>query len=89
MNVDRLFQKALLTRGLEFSIDAVSGRYAIEVNGTQMLVGLENLKRDMALDGDADRVTRFVDSILASSSPSDGATFHRPAILVFGAERLR
>jgi uncharacterized protein YtpQ (UPF0354 family) len=73
MNVDRLFEEQLVYRGLTFSVDAESGRYAIEVNGSQMLVSLENLKRDMERDGAVERVSRFVDSIVASSDISERA----------------
>ena len=74
MNVDRLFEEQLVNRGLTFSVDAESGRYAIEVNGSQMLVSLENLKRDMERDGEVERVARFVDSIVASSDITERAS---------------
>jgi hypothetical protein len=74
MNVDRLFEEQPVNRGLTFSVDAESGRYAVEVNGSQMLVSLENLKRDMERDGEVERVARFVDSIVASSDITERAS---------------
>jgi uncharacterized protein YtpQ (UPF0354 family) len=73
MNVDRLFEEQLVNRGLTFSVDAESGRYAVEVKGSQMLVSLENLKRDVERDGAVERVARFVDSIVATSEISERA----------------
>lgn len=70
MNVRRLFEDDLLRRGFSFSIDAESGRHAVEIGNGQMLVSLENLLRDVANDGDAGRISRFVDAIVASSSVS-------------------
>jgi len=72
MNVRTLFEDELQRRGLSFSIDAESGRHAVEVGGGRMLVSLDNLQRDVAGDGDTGRVTRFVDAIVASSSASEG-----------------
>lgn len=71
MNATRLFENELRTRGLAFSIDDESNRYAVEVNGSRMLVSLENLERNMARDGAAGRVSDFVEAIVASSSASD------------------
>lgn len=71
MNVRVLFEDELQRRGLPFSIDAESGRHAVEVGDLQMLISLDNLQRDVAQDGDTGRVTRFVDAIVASSSVSE------------------
>ncbi len=71
MNVDALFEDELRRRGLAFSIDAKSGRYAVEVGDAQMLISLENLQRDVAKDGDTGRVSWFVDSIVASLSAAE------------------
>jgi uncharacterized protein YtpQ (UPF0354 family) len=71
MNVKSLFEEDLRRRGLSFSIDAQSGRHVVGVGGARMLISLANLERDVATDGDAERVVRFVDSILLSSSTFD------------------
>jgi len=73
MNVKSLFEDDLRRRGLAFSIDPQSGRHVVWVGGARMLISLANLERDVAIDGDADRVVRFVDSILLSSSIADSA----------------
>ena len=73
MNVRPLFEDELKRRGLPFSIDAESGRHAVEIDGWRMLVSLDNLQRDVAGDGDKARVTRFVDTIVASSSATENA----------------
>jgi uncharacterized protein YtpQ (UPF0354 family) len=71
MNVRVLFEDELEKRSLPFSIEEDSGRHAIEVGGERMLIGLDNLQRDIAMDGDTGRVSRFVDSIIASPSIRD------------------
>jgi hypothetical protein len=71
MNVRTLFEDELRQRGLPFSIDAESGRHAVEIGGGRMLVSLDNLQRDVAGDGDSGRVSRFVDAIVASSGVSE------------------
>lgn len=73
MNVIALFEGELRQRGLLFSIDPESGRHAVEIGGGRMLVSLQNLQRDVAIDGDANRVSRFVDAIVASSRKSGDA----------------
>jgi len=73
MNVTTLFEDELRQRGFPFSIDAESGRHAVEVGGGRMLVSLDNLQRDVAGDGDTGRVSRFVDAIVASAGAFDTA----------------
>jgi hypothetical protein len=72
MNIRALFEDELHQRGLPFSIDAESGRHAIEIGGGSMLVSIDNLQRDVASDGDTGRVSRFLDALLASPGVSDG-----------------
>jgi hypothetical protein len=67
MNVRALFEDELRQRGFPFSIDPESGRHAVEIGGARMLVGLENLQRDVVSDGDSGHISRFVDAIIASS----------------------
>lgn len=67
MNIRTLFESELHQRGFPFSIDAESGRHAIEIGGGRMLISIENLQRDVAADGDTGRVSRFVDALLASA----------------------
>lgn len=71
MNFRKLFEDELRRRGLDFSVDAESGRHAIEIGGGQMLVSLDNLQRDVAGDGDMARVSRFVDAIVESAGVTD------------------
>ena len=71
MDVQRLFEDELRKRGLTFSIDSESKRHAVELGGGRLLVSLDNLKRDVAADGDVERVSRFVDAIVASTEGSD------------------
>jgi hypothetical protein len=68
MNVRKQFERELVARDVAFNIDPDSGCYAVAVGGAQLLVNLENLERDVALSGDADHVSRFVDSVLNSVS---------------------
>jgi hypothetical protein len=67
MNARILLEDELRQRGLRFSVDAESGRHAVEVGGGRMLVSLDNLQRDLARDGDTGRISRFVDAIVASA----------------------
>ncbi len=60
------FEQELQSRGLSFSIDEESGRHVLEIGGRRMLVSLENLRRDVARDGDHGRIARFVDTIESS-----------------------
>lgn len=71
VNVRNLFEEELKKRGLAFSIDANSGRHVLEIGEGKMLVSLENLERDISQGKDVDSISRFVNSILASSSLSD------------------
>jgi len=66
MNVAAVFENELRRRGIALAIDAESGRQTIEIDGWSTLISLENLQRDVDRDGDLDRVSRFVDSILAA-----------------------
>lgn len=70
-NARVLFEDELRKRGYAFSIDAESGRHALEIGGGRMLVSLDYLQRDVAKDGDTGRVSRFVDAIVASSGASE------------------
>jgi hypothetical protein len=60
------FEAELRRRRLSFHIDAESGRHAISLGGGKMLVSLDNLRKDVGRDGDAGRITRFVDTLVAS-----------------------
>jgi hypothetical protein len=73
MNVRTLFEDELHQRGLPFCIDAETGRYAVEIDGERMLVSLENLQRDVAMDGDPGRISRFIDAIASSPLDTEGA----------------
>jgi uncharacterized protein YtpQ (UPF0354 family) len=67
MNIQTQFEDELRQRGFAFSIDAESGRYAVEIEGGRTLVNLDNLKRDVAVDGDVSRIARFIDAVVASA----------------------
>jgi uncharacterized protein YtpQ (UPF0354 family) len=73
MNIQTQFEDELRRRGFSFSVDAESGRHAIEIGGGRMLVSLDNLQRDVAGDDDVERVARFVDAVVASAGASEAA----------------
>ena len=73
MNIQMQFEAELERRGLTFSIDAESGRHILEIGGGRMLVSLDNLQRDVSMDGDAGHVVRFVDAIVASADENERA----------------
>lgn len=68
MDTQHLFEEELKRRGIGFSIDAESGRHSLNICGTQILVSLTNIERDLATDGDIGRIARFVDSVVESTS---------------------
>jgi hypothetical protein len=68
MNVRTLFEDELRRRGFSFSIDAESGRHFVKIGDVQSLISLDNLQRDVAGDNDTGRVSRFVDTMIASAS---------------------
>lgn len=70
MDVQKLFEAELGKRSIAFAIDAESGRHSINLNGSTLLVCLENLRRDIE-SGDLGRIERFVDSILKSAAHAD------------------
>src|SRR4029079_4060812 len=73
MNIKTQFEDELRRCGFTFSVDAESGRHAIEIGGGRMLVSLDNLQRDVAADGDAARIARFVERVVASAGASEAA----------------
>lgn len=73
MSIQAQFEEELRRRGFSFSIDAESGRHAVEIGGWRILVSLDNLQRDVASDGDMGRVSRFVDAVVATSGASEAA----------------
>jgi uncharacterized protein YtpQ (UPF0354 family) len=73
MSIQTQFEEELRRRGFTFSIDAESGRHAVEIGGGRMLVSLDNLQRDFASDGDVGRVSRFVDALVASAGAPEAA----------------
>lgn len=73
MNIQTQFEDDLRRRGLAFGIDAESGRHAVEIGGGRVLVSLDNLQRDVAGDGDVERVARFVDAVIATAAESGTA----------------
>jgi hypothetical protein len=73
MNTQTQFEDELRRRGFPFSIDTESGRHSVEIGGWRVLVSLDNLQRDIAVDGDIGRVVRFVDAVVASAGASKTA----------------
>jgi hypothetical protein len=61
------FEAELGKRGIRFTVQKESGRYRLKVDGTELLVSIENLQRDFATDGDLARVARFVDTVLTTT----------------------
>lgn len=60
-----LFEQELRRRKLSFQRTA-DGLYALEVNGGELTVNLENVARDFERDHDAEVIPRFVERCLAS-----------------------
>lgn len=73
VDVRALFEKELTERGIPFQIDSETGLHAIEIDGWNATISLDNLQRDCAKDEDVGRVSRFVDSIIASATTADSA----------------
>lgn len=73
MNIQAQFEDELRRRGFAFSVDAESGRHAVEIGGGTMLVSLENLERDVASDRDVGRIARFVDAVVDAAGASEAA----------------
>lgn len=71
MQVQKLFEDELASRGVAWSIDAASGRHCIDLNEGRLLVSLANLERDVASSADVGKIARFVDSILESDLAVD------------------
>jgi hypothetical protein len=61
------FEAELSRRGVQYRLDGESGRYLIVCDGMERLVSLGNIAREYALDHDASRITRFVDTVLGTS----------------------
>lgn len=72
MSVREQFEWELTERGFSFKIEPESGCYLVSVDESQLKVNLENLERELASGVDADRVARFVNTILASATVTDG-----------------
>ncbi|MBA2113177.1 hypothetical protein [Bremerella alba] len=70
MNVREQFERELTQRGFSFTIDPESGRHLLTVDERQLKVSLDNLERELASDVDAERVARFVDTVIASAKPN-------------------
>lgn len=66
LSARELFEAELTRRGIAFAIDPSSQRHRVNGPNGELLVCLDNLQRDLAHDGDLGRVTRFVDTVLAS-----------------------
>ncbi len=73
MELRALFEKELTERGIPFQVDVETGLHAVEIDGWNATISLDNLQRDCAKDGDVGRVSRFVDSIIASATNADSA----------------
>jgi len=62
-----LFEQELRRRGISFARDSESGRHVLErVDGTRLLLNLDNLTREFERDDDPGRIARFIDTALAS-----------------------
>ncbi len=70
-SVREQFERELTDRGYTLEIDPESGCYLLAIGGGQLKVSLENLERELAGGADADRVARFVDTVIASASTTD------------------
>ena len=65
------FEAELRRRNIAFSVDQESGRHSLELSEGRTLVSLANLEKDVAGDGDLSRVTRFVDTVIESSTRTE------------------
>jgi hypothetical protein len=65
-----LFIRELVRRGISAPKAQEDGRFLVEINDDKFTVSLENLAKEFARDHDAGRVARFVDAILATSTPA-------------------
>lgn len=64
-DVEQRFLQALMTRGLRLKdVRDDSGRYVVDIRGTESAVTLENIAREVARTGDLAIVDRFVESLL-------------------------
>jgi hypothetical protein len=59
---DELFRGELDRRGIEYSLTS-DGDYAILIDGTNLTISLENIRRDYERDGDFEAIIRFVDRV--------------------------
>ncbi|PQO36848.1 hypothetical protein C5Y96_06690 [Blastopirellula marina] len=71
MSVREQFERELTERGFSFEIDPDSGCYLFSVDENQLTISLANLELELADGVDADRVARFVDTMLASAQTTD------------------
>jgi hypothetical protein len=70
-SIRELFEAELRRRGLSFTIDEATGRHVIQAADWRLLVSLDNLQKEVRKDYDIKRVSRFVDAIIATSTPLD------------------
>jgi hypothetical protein len=78
--VESLFEKELSRRGVQFRRELETGRYFF-TQQAEILVSLENLKRECGRDFDASLVVKFVDSVLSASFASQSWEEVRHSIL--------
>lgn len=71
MSVREQFERELTERGFSFDVDPDSGCYLLTVNESEVKISLDNLERELADGVDADRVSRFLDTMLASVDTTD------------------
>lgn len=65
------FEAELGKRRIPFTVQKETGRYQLKVDGTELLISIENLQRDFASDGDLGRVARFIDTVVTTAT-TDG-----------------
>jgi len=80
-DVANLFERELARRGLPFRRDLDSGRYIFNARGLELFVSLDNVAREYRRDADPERITRFVDTVLAAEV--DHATWRQSQCSIF------
>jgi hypothetical protein len=70
-----LFEAELARRGLRYSAASSPGRCVVWVDGTRLAVSLDNLVRQLTgAEDDAQRVSWFIDQVIAAAQPSSLTT---------------
>ena len=67
METDKYFEDELHRRGMTFSIVPATGQYRVDIDRHPSVVCIDNLRRDVARDGNFDLVSTFIDLVISSN----------------------